>query len=134
MGTTMRMTRVTRWLAVGAALISIGAISLVLRWGTSGRAGTAPFESAVFVLTIATPIASTLLAWHLWRQGYRGGALLSSTPLALMGVGTAVAFVSAALPLRVLLWLDVYVLFTFAFVLGRFGRALLDPARPTTHI
>jgi hypothetical protein len=120
----------TRWIAVGAALISIGAISFVLRWGTSGRAGTPSFESAVFVLGIATPLASILLAWHLWRQGSRRGALLGGTPLMLMGVGTALALGGIALPLTVLLWLDLYVLLAFVVVLSRFGRGLIRPPGP----
>jgi hypothetical protein len=117
----------TRWIAVGAALVSIGAISLVLRWGTSGRAGTPSFESEVLVLGIATPLASVLLAWHLWRQGNRSGALLGGTPVVLMGVGTGLALGGIVLPLAALLWLDLYVLLAFAVVLTRFGRGLLRP-------
>jgi hypothetical protein len=119
----------TRWLAVSAALVSIGAISLVLRWGATGRAGTPPFESAVFVLTFATPLASLLLAWQLWRQRHRGGAVLSSTPLALMVGGFALALGGTPLPLRLLLWLDLYVLLVFVVVLSRFGRDILRPPR-----
>lgn len=120
---------VTRWLAVGAALSSIGVISLTLWWGTTGRSGTPPFEWAVSVLGIATPLASVLLGWHLWRQGHRGGALLSTTPLALMAVGTALGLGGVVLPLRMLLWLDLYVLLMFVYILGRFGRDLLGPER-----
>jgi hypothetical protein len=71
----------TRWLAVIAALITVGAISLVLWWGTSGQAGTPSFEAAVLVLNIATPLASLLLTWHLWRDRFRRGAVLSASPL-----------------------------------------------------
>jgi hypothetical protein len=115
----------TRWLALGATLISIGAIGLVLPWGVSGRAGTPPFEAAVAVLSIATPVASLLLAWHLWRRGHRGAALVSGTPLMLMVGGTAFALGGRVLPLRVLLCLDLYVLLTFVVVLIRFGRDIL---------
>jgi hypothetical protein len=117
----------TRWLAVGAALVSIGAISLVLRWGTSGRAGTPAFESAVLVLGIATPLASLLLSWHLWRQGRRVGALLSGTPLVLMAAGSVFSLSGGTLPLPTLLWLDLYVLLAFVVVLSRFGGGLLRP-------
>jgi hypothetical protein len=117
----------TRWIAVGAAFVSVGAISLVLRWGTTGRAGTPPFESAVFVLGIATPLASILLTWHLWRQGRRAGALLSATPLVVMVLGMGVALTWAPLSLTTLLWLDLYVLLAFLAVLGRFVRDLLRP-------
>ena len=120
----------TRWLAVGATLISIGAIVFVLPLGASGRAGTPPFEAAIVVLSIATPLASLLLAWHLWRQGHRGPALLSSTPLALMVGGTAFALGGIVLPLRVLLWLDLYVLLAFVVVLSRFGRDILRSPPP----
>jgi hypothetical protein len=118
----------TRWIAILSALVSIGAISYVLRLGTSGRAGTPSFESAVLVLGIATPLASILLAWHLWHQGHRGGAFLSGTPLICMGAGTALAMSGAVLPLTGLLWLDFYVLLVFVVVLSRFGSGLLRAA------
>lgn len=119
----------TRWLAIGAALISIGAISVVLAWAVAGRAGTPPFEAAVAVLGIATPLASLLLTWHLWRRGHRGGAALSLTPLLLMIGGTAFALGGTVLPVRLLLWLDLYVLLLFVGVLGRFGRSILRSPR-----
>lgn len=115
----------TCWIAVGSALVSIGAISLVLRWGMTGRAGTPPFESAVLVLGIATPLASVLLTWHLWRRGRRGGALVSATPATAMLLGTIVAVAWAPPSLTALLWLDLYVLLAFAVVLSRFGPGLL---------
>ena len=128
----------TRWLAVSATLISIGAIGFVLPLGASGRGGTPPFEAAVAVLGIATPLASFLLAWHLWRRGHRGPALLSSTPLLLMVGGAALALRGSVLPVWVLLWLDLYVLLVFVVVLGRFGRDILrsprtDAAEMTSH-
>ena len=129
---------VTRWLAVSATLISIGAISLVLLWGVTGRAGSPPFEAGVLVLSITTPIASLLLAWHLWRRGHRGGALLGVTPLALMVGGTVLALGGTVLPVRLLLWLDLYVLLVFVVVLSRFGRDVIRPpgvdtAAPTSR-
>lgn len=120
----------TRWIAVGTALVSIGAISLVLRWGTTGRAGTPPFESAVLVLGVATPLASILLTWHLWRQGHRAGATLSAAPFMVMVLGMIVALTRAPLSLTTLLWLDLFVLAVFVAVLSRFGRGILrSPAR-----
>lgn len=115
----------TRWIAVGAALVSIGAIGLVLRWGMTGRAGAPPFESAVLVLGIATPLASILLTWNLWRRGRRGGAMLSLTPLVVMVLGTGIALTWAPLSLVMLLRLDLVVLLVFVAVLSRFGRDLL---------
>jgi hypothetical protein len=116
---------VTRWLAVGAALVSIGVTGLVIRWGISGRAGTPPFELAVHALSIATPVASALLTWHLARAGRRGGALLSATPIVVMMVGLALAFGGAPLSLAALLWLDAYMLLVFVVVLAAFGREML---------
>ena len=118
-----------RWLAVGAALVSIAAIGLVLRWGTTGRAGTPPFELAVSILGIAAPLASILLTWALWRDRHRGGALLSSSPLGLMLIGMASALLGNPPSLRVLLWLDAYVLFAFVVVLLWFGRGMLRASR-----
>lgn len=115
----------TRRLTIGATLVSIGVIGLVLLWGTTSRAGTPPFEAAVLVLNVATPLASLLLTWHLWRDGHRGAAILSSTPLILMAVVTAVALGGTVPPLSLLLWLDLYVLLVFVGVLGRFGRQIL---------
>lgn len=124
----MRVRRsLTRAIAVGATLVAVGTIGLVLRWGTSGRAGTPPFEAAVLVLGVTTPLASTLLGWHLWRQGHRGGALASGTPLALMLLGIAAGRAGAPLSLAALLWLDLYVLLVFVAVLARYGRVLLRP-------
>ncbi len=106
--------------------------SLVLRWGTSGRAGTPSFEIAVHTLSIATPIASALLTWHLARRGHRGGASFSAAPIVVMMIGLAFAFAGAPLSLEALLWLDVYVLLVFVVVLGQFGREMLRASRPTT--
>ena len=117
----------TRWIAIGSALISIGAISLVLRWGTSGRAGTPPFELAVSVLGIATPLASVLLTRHLWRRGRRRGALLSATPSLVMVLGTAIGVTWVPLSLTTLLWLDLFVLLAFLTILLLYGRSLLKP-------
>jgi hypothetical protein len=119
---------VTRWLAIAATLISIAVVSLVLRWGTSGRASTPSFEMAVLVLNITVPLASVLLTWHLWRDGRRGGAMLSSSPLVLMVIGTALTLAGSAPSLKVLLWLDLYVLLAFIVVLGGFGREVLRQA------
>jgi hypothetical protein len=115
----------TRWLGICATLITISAVSLVLHWGTRGRAGTPAFELAVLILSVTTPLASLLLTWHLWRDGYRGGALLSSSPLMVMVVVTALAVFGAAPPLKLLLWLDLYVLLAFIVVLGWLGRQIL---------
>lgn len=117
----------TRWLALGAALVSICAIGLVIPWGMSGRAGTPPFELAVHTLSIATPLASALLTWHLLRRGHRGGALFSATPIVVMMIGLALAFAGAPLSLVALLWLDVYILVVFVTVLGAFGREIWSP-------
>jgi hypothetical protein len=125
---------VTRWLAIGASLISIGAISLVLRWGTSGRVGTPSFEAMVHILTIATPLASVLLTWHLRRNGHHGGALLSSSPLVLMVIGTSSALVGRAFSLNALLWLDLYVLLAFIVVLGKYGRTILGLPPSTSKV
>ena len=114
-----------RWLAVGAALVSIGVTGLVIYWGISSRAGTPPFELAVHMLSIATPLASALLTWHLACRGRRGGALFSATPIAVMVIGLALGFAGAPLLLVALLWLDVYMLFVFVVVLGAFGREML---------
>jgi hypothetical protein len=117
---------VTRWLAVGAALVSICAITPVLYWGMTGRAGTPPFELAVHVLSIATPVASALLTWHLARRGRRGGALFSATPIVVMMIALALRFAGPPLSLVALLWLDAYILLVFVTVLGAFGRELLQ--------
>jgi hypothetical protein len=117
----------TRGLAIVAALVSIGVIGLVLLWGTTGRAGAPPFEAAVLVLNVATPLASLLLTWHLWRDGQRGAAILSSTPILLMAIVTVVALGGTVPPLNLLLWLDLYVLLVFVVVLNRVGRQLLRP-------
>lgn len=119
----------TRWIAVSAAVVAIGAIGLVLAWGVGGRAGTPPFETAVFVLGIATPLASLLMSWHLWRQRRRAGALLSGTPCLIMVAGAVLAFAGVPLSLVPLLWLDLYVLLVFAVVLWRYGGGLLRPTR-----
>lgn len=123
----------TRWLAVCAALITISAVSLVLHWGTSGRAGTPAFEVAVLILSITTPLASLLLTWHLWRDGQRAGALLSSSPLMLMVIVTALALVGEAPSLELLLWLDLYVVLVFIVVLGWLGRQILGLSSPSSR-
>jgi hypothetical protein len=79
----------------------------------------------VLILSVTTPLASLLLTWHLWRDGYRDGALLSSSPLMVMVVVTALAVFGAAPPLKLLLWLDLYVLLAFIVVLGWLGRQIL---------
>jgi hypothetical protein len=124
---------VTRWLGICATLITIGVISLVLHWGTSGAAGTPAFELAVLILSITTPLASLMLTWHLWRDGHRGGALLSGSPLVLMVVVTALALLGAAPSLTLLLWLDLYVLLVFIIVLGWLGRQILAVSSPSSQ-
>jgi hypothetical protein len=118
----------TRWLAVIAALTAICSISLVLWWGTSGQAGTPSFEVAVLILNIATPLASLLLTWHLWRGRFRRGAVLSASPLVLLLVGTGFALNGAVPSLRVLLWLDLYVLVAFGVVLLWLGPKVIRGA------
>lgn len=121
-----------RWPAIVAALVTIGAIGLVLFWGVTDRAGTPPFETVVLVLTIATPVASLLLAWELQKRGHRGAALLCLIPLALMLIGWASAIAGRPLSLNALLWLDLYVLLTFAFVLARHGRRMMSGSKPNS--
>lgn len=123
----------TRWLTLVATLVSIGVIGLVLLWGTTGQAGSPPFEVAVLVLNVAVPLASLLLTWRFWCDGHRAAAILSSTPLLLMATVTAVALGGTVPPLSLLLWLDLYVLLVFILVLSRFGRHIPRPrsARPS---
>ena len=118
----------TRWLAVVAALTAVGAISLILWWGTSGQAGTPSFEAAVLVLNIATPLASLLLTWHLWRDRYRRGAILSASPLVILLMGTGFVLLGAVPSLQLLLWLDLYVLVAFGIVLVWLGPKVVRTA------
>lgn len=115
----------TRRIAVGAALVSICAIVLVLRWGISGRAGTPSFELAVHTLSIATPLASVLLTWLLVRGGRRGIALFGATPIMVMMMAVAFTLAGAPFSLAALLWLDVYVLLVFVVILAAFGRDMV---------
>ncbi len=114
-----------RWIGVSAALLTICAIIVVLPLGVLGHAGSAPFEAAVVVLTLTTPVASVLLAYRLWRHGHSVGALVCATPLALMAAGTALGVAGRPPRLSTLLWLDLYVLLAFVVILAWYGRVLL---------
>ena len=116
----------TRWLAVGASLTTIGAVSLVLGGGMTGRAGTSSFEIAVLVMNIATPLSSLLLTWHLRSDGRRAAALIGSSPLFLMALVGGLVLAGSAPSLKMLLWLDAYVLIAHVVLLGWVGRALLS--------